>query len=92
MENQNWAWKQEAFVSVRGAIGKLGHVGSFLHRPLNATADDPTSEANFHYKLIFNFLLLFRQANGLASVGKYAAGSVVGAGADATLFVANHAY
>lgn len=32
------------------------------------------------------------RANGLASVGKYQAGSVVGAGADATLFVANHAY
>jgi fructose-bisphosphate aldolase class I len=32
------------------------------------------------------------RANGLASVGKYTPGSVVGAGADATLFVANHAY
>lgn len=32
------------------------------------------------------------QANGDAALGKYAAGSVVGAGADATLFVANHAY
>jgi len=37
-------------------------------------------------------LLKRARANGLASVGKYAAGSVVGAGADATLFVANHAY
>lgn len=44
-------------------------------------------------ELIFDFIsLLSLQANGLASVGKYAAGSVVGAGADATLFVANHAY
>lgn len=34
----------------------------------------------------------FKQANGEAALGKYAAGSVVGAGADATLFVANHAY
>lgn len=44
---------------------------------------------------LIEFLLFFlfpKQANGLASVGKYAAGSVVGAGADATLFVANHAY
>lgn len=32
------------------------------------------------------------QANGEAAQGKYAAGSVIGAGADATLFVANHAY
>jgi len=32
------------------------------------------------------------KANGEASLGKYVAGSVVGAGADATLFVANHAY
>lgn len=32
------------------------------------------------------------KANGDAALGKYAAGSVVGAGADATLFVANHAY
>lgn len=45
------------------------------------------------FNLIFNnFIFFFLQANGLASVGKYAAGSVVGAGADATLFVANHAY
>jgi fructose-bisphosphate aldolase class I len=32
------------------------------------------------------------KANGEASLGKYAAGSVVGAGAGASLFVANHAY
>lgn len=32
------------------------------------------------------------KANGEASLGKYVAGSVTGAGADATLFVANHAY
>jgi len=32
------------------------------------------------------------KANGDASTGKYAAGSVTGAGADAALFVANHAY
>jgi len=32
------------------------------------------------------------KANGEASLGKYVAGSIVGAGADATLFVANHAY
>lgn len=37
-------------------------------------------------------LLKRAQANSLASLGKYTAGSVVGAGADATLFVANHAY
>jgi hypothetical protein len=43
------------------------------------------------FNSIFSFFLSL-QANGLASVGKYAAGSVVGAGADATLFVANHAY
>lgn len=36
--------------------------------------------------------LIFFQANGEASLGKYKAGSVVGAGADAKLFVANHAY
>lgn len=36
--------------------------------------------------------ILFLQANGEAAQGKYAAGSVIGAGADATLFVANHAY
>lgn len=32
------------------------------------------------------------KANGEASLGKYVAGSVSGAGADAVLFVANHAY
>lgn len=32
------------------------------------------------------------KANGEASLGKYVAGSVVGAGAGASLFVANHAY
>lgn len=37
-------------------------------------------------------LLKRAKANGDASLGKYAAGSVVGAGANATLFVANHAY
>lgn len=37
-------------------------------------------------------LLKRAKANGEAALGKYAAGSVVGAGADATLFVANHAY
>lgn len=45
------------------------------------------------YALKFNFFLFFFfQANGEAALGKYAAGSIVGAGADATLFVANHAY
>lgn len=39
-----------------------------------------------------NELLKRAKANGEAAVGKYVAGSVVGAGADATLFVANHAY
>ncbi|MCP6198757.1 fructose-bisphosphate aldolase, partial [Klebsiella pneumoniae] len=32
------------------------------------------------------------KANGQASLGKYVAGSVTGLGADAGLFVANHAY
>ena len=39
-----------------------------------------------------NELLKRAKGNGEAAVGKYVAGSVVGAGADATLFVANHAY
>ncbi|CAD6991372.1 unnamed protein product [Ceratitis capitata] len=39
-----------------------------------------------------NELLKRAKANGDSAVGKYVAGSVVGAGADATLFVANHAY
>jgi fructose-bisphosphate aldolase class I len=37
-------------------------------------------------------LLKRAKANGDAALGKYAVGSVQGAGADATLFVANHAY
>lgn len=37
-------------------------------------------------------MFLFLQANGQASLGKYVAGSVTGLGADAGLFVANHAY
>lgn len=37
------------------------------------------------------FILTLLKANGEAALGKYA-GGVVGAGADATLFVANHAY
>lgn len=37
-------------------------------------------------------LLKRAKANGDAALGKYAVGSVTGAGADATLFVANHAY
>lgn len=37
-------------------------------------------------------LLKRAKANGDASLGKYVAGSVVGAGADASLFVQNHAY
>ena len=37
-------------------------------------------------------ILFSLQANGDAALGKYQAGSVVGAGADAKLFVANHAY
>ncbi|XP_055382929.1 fructose-bisphosphate aldolase isoform X1 [Condylostylus longicornis] len=37
-------------------------------------------------------LLKRAKANGEAAIGKYVAGSVVGAGADASLFVANHAY
>lgn len=43
----------------------------------------------------FCFVYLFYshlQANGDAAVGKYVAGSVAGVGADAGLFVANHAY
>lgn len=36
----------------------------------------------------YNYL----QANGDASCAKYVAGSVVGAGADKALFIANHAY
>lgn len=49
---------------------------------------------NYYYyysALIKTFSLLF-QANGEASLGKYVEGSVVGAGANAGLFVANHAY
>lgn len=37
-------------------------------------------------------LLKRAKANGEAATGKYVAGSVVGAGGDANLFVANHAY
>lgn len=37
-------------------------------------------------------LLKRAKANGDASLGKYVAGSVVGAGGDASLFVQNHAY
>jgi fructose-bisphosphate aldolase class I len=39
-----------------------------------------------------NELLKRARANGESAVGKYVPGSVAGAGADATLFVANHAY
>ncbi|XP_039950985.1 fructose-bisphosphate aldolase isoform X1 [Bactrocera neohumeralis] len=39
-----------------------------------------------------NELLKRAKANGESAVGKYVAGSVVGAGADAALFIANHAY
>lgn len=47
---------------------------------------------NLHNALIIiEFSSLFFQANGEASLGKYG-GGVVGAGADASLFVANHAY
>lgn len=42
-----------------------------------------------NYNHIFT---LFSQANGQASLGKYAAGSVVGQAADVGLFVKNHAY
>lgn len=37
-------------------------------------------------------IVLYFQANGDAALGKYAAGSVQGVGADKGLFVANHAY
>lgn len=37
-------------------------------------------------------ICFFFQANGQASQGKYVAGSVTGVGAEAGLFVANHAY
>lgn len=52
------------------------------------------NEAEGSKVIYLNFFssIFLEQANGLASVGKYAAGSVIGAGADATLFVANHAY
>lgn len=39
-----------------------------------------------------NGMFLSFQANGQASMGKYVAGSVSGVGAEAGLFVANHAY
>jgi hypothetical protein len=46
----------------------------------------------YNINRIFFPVLFSFQANGEASLGKYVAGSVVGAGAGASLFVANHAY
>lgn len=43
-------------------------------------------------EVVNKLLLCLFQANGDASLGKYAAGSVSGTGATAGLFVANHAY
>ncbi|KOB74722.1 Fructose-bisphosphate aldolase [Operophtera brumata] len=77
-----WAGKPENLLNAQGELIKRAKASV-----LRAWAGKPENLLNAQGELIKR-----AKANGQASMGKYVAGSVTGAGADEGQFVANHAY